>query len=43
MQEFTSILFQILVFIKFIADLREKELMAKPAYRLTPINSSVKG
>ena len=31
MQEFTAILLQILVFIKFIADLSEKELMLKPA------------
>ncbi len=31
MQEFTAILLQILVFIKFIADLSEKELMQKPA------------
>jgi hypothetical protein len=31
MQEFTSILLQILVFIKFIADLSEKELAAKTA------------
>jgi hypothetical protein len=31
MQEFTAILLQILVFIKFIAELSEKELLIKPA------------